>query len=400
MLIPLAFAKLVSRREAVIRVLAANILVVLFLGLVVSFARAAWIGAFIGILTVLSLRQGRFRAWPAIISVVIVVAGFATLAGLVGTRPSTATGDFGGALAARVMSITDIHSGTEATRLKTWSDTLPLIATRPIFGWGPDTFGLVYPQFQTSSRSGEFFDKAHQEALGIAAAEGILGLAAYVWILVASIRTFWRGRRLRGAVALFGAFVAYQVSIQADFSWIPTAVPFWLLTACAIVIWTPNVEPVHIAEFPRGVAGPVLAASSAVLVALLIPAVARPYLADANYYASLAAPDLQQARHAIAQARQLASNEATYAIVAGHYALNTDQSGNPAANADWIAAREAYESAAGLGSFSPEMFQALAVVDDHLGDHGAAVAAARRALELDRYDPLSRTLLTKLEEQR
>jgi hypothetical protein len=95
----------------------------------------------------------------------------------------------------------------------------------------------------------------------------------------------------------------------------------------------------------------------------------------------------------------LAPNEANYAIVAGNYALNEDQNGYPAPDADWLAAREAYESAARLGSFSPEMFQTLALVDDHLSDHPAAVAAARRALELDRYDPYSKKLFTKLVEQ-
>jgi hypothetical protein len=45
------------------------------------------------------------------------------------------------------------------------------------------------------------------------------------------------------------------------------------------------------------------------------------------------------------------------------------------------------------------MFQTLALVDDQLGDHAAAIAAARRALDLDRFDPYSRKLLTKLVEQ-
>src|SRR5206468_1650626 len=177
------------------------------------------------------------------------------------------------------------------------------------------------------------------------------------------------------------------------FSWIPTAVPFWLLTACAVVTFTPHVEPVRVTAFPRRIAGPALVLGTAALVAVLVPAVVVPYLADAKYYATLAAPDLQTARATIAQARQLAPNEASYAIEAGNYALNQDQNGNPAPNADWWAAREAYETAARLGSFSPEMFQVLAVVDEHIGDHAAAVAAARRALELDRFDPASRKLI-------
>jgi hypothetical protein len=42
------------------------------------------------------------------------------------------------------------------------------------------------------------------------------------------------------------------------------------------------------------------------------------------------------------------------------------------------------------------MFQLLAVVDEHLGDHTAAVAAARRALDLDRFDARSRKLVETL----
>jgi len=186
------------------------------------------------------------------------------------------------------------------------------------------------------------------------------------------------------------------VAVQFDFSWITTSFPFWLFAAAAIVTWSPKLEPRRVAAFPRRLAVPVLAGGSIALLALLIPGVLLPYVADADYYASQAAPDLRQARDTIGQARQFAPYEAVYAIVAGNYALNLDQNDNPAADADWAAAREAYDAAARLGSFSPEMFRHLAIVDEHLGDHAGAVAAARRAVELDRYDPESRALLQKL----
>ncbi len=396
MLIPIAVAKMVSRHPGTTRILSANLVVVLALGLLATFTRAAWIGAAIGVIVVLALRRGRFHLWPVLISVALVVAGFGVLAGVVASRPSNAKGGFGNALVARIVSIGNLNSGTEATRLKTWGDTLPLIASRPILGWGPDTFGLVYPQYQSGNKNGTLWDKPHQDALGVAASQGILGLLAYIWILVAFVRAFWRGRYLRGAVALFAALVAYEVSIQADFSWIPTSVPFWLLAAAAIVTWAPNVKPVHVAEVPRRIAVPALVAVTLALVLLLIPAVVFPYLADADYYATQAAADLGQARATIAQARSLAPYEATYAIEAGNYALNLDQNGNPASDADWTAAQEAYQTAARLGSYSPEMFRELAIVDEHLGDHTGAVAAASRALELDRYDQESRSLLARL----
>jgi O-antigen ligase len=396
MLIPIAVAKMVSRRPGTTRILSANLVVVLALGLLATFTRAAWIGAVVGVIVVLALRRGRFHVWPVVISVALVAAGFGVLAGIVASRSSNAQGGFGNALVARIVSIANLNSGTEATRLKTWGDTLPLIASRPILGWGPDTFGLVYPQFQSVNKLGTLWDKPHQDALGVAASQGILGLLAYIWILVAFVRAFWRGRYLRGAVALFAALVAYEVSIQADFSWIPTSVPFWLLAAAAIVTWAPDVKPVHVAEVPRRIAFPALAAVTLALVLLLIPAVVFPYLADADYYATQAAADLGQARATIAQARSLAPYEATYAIEAGNYALNLDQNGNAAADADWTAAQEAYQTAARLGSYSPEMFRELAIVDEHLGDHLGAVAAAGRALELDRYDVDSQTLLKRL----
>jgi O-antigen ligase len=396
MLLPVAFAKLVSRRPAVTRVLAANLVVVLLLGLVATYTRAAWIGAVVGVSIVLVLRRGRFHVWPLVVSASLVIVGFAVVAGIAASTPPSARNGVGHAVLARIASIADLRSGTQNERLGTWADTLPLIASRPIFGYGPDTFGLVYPQFETSNKLGVLWDKPHQDALGIAASQGILGLLAYIWILVAFVRAFWRGRYLRGAVALFGGWVAYFVSIQFDFSWIPTSFPFWLFAAAAIVTWAPDLKVVRVAAFPRRIAVPALAAGALILLLLMIPAVVMPYLADADYYGTQAAADLGQARATIAQARGLAPYEATYAVEAGNYALNLDQNGNPASNADWTAAQEAYQTAARLGSFSPEMFRELAIVDDHLGDRVGAVAAARRALELDRYDTNSQKLLKTL----
>jgi hypothetical protein len=396
MLLPVALAKVVSRRSLATRVLAANIVIVIGLGLLVTFTRAAWVGAIIGVIFVLALRRGTFHVLPVAVAAVVLVAAFVFSLAIVGSRPSASGGNLARAFIGRVASSTNVGSGSVASRLNTWRDLPALIAGRPILGWGPDTFGLTYPLYQSSYRGGEFFDKPHQEMLGVAAAEGIVGLTAYLWMLVAFVRAFWRGRHLVGAVALFGGWIAYIVSIQFDFSWIPTAIPFWLLTACAVVTFAPNVEPLRIASFPRRLAAPTFALGTAALMVLLIAAVVLPYLADAKYYATQAAPDLQLARATIAQARQLAPYEATYAVEAGAYALNLDQNGNPAPNADWRAAREAFETAGRLGSFSPEMFQLLAVVDEHIGDHAAAVAAARRALQLDPFDPTSKKLVDRL----
>jgi putative inorganic carbon (hco3(-)) transporter len=395
MLLPLAFAQLIGRQSGMTRLLAANLVIVLSLGLLATFTRAAWIGAVVGLAVVLALRGGRFRVVPVTAFVVVLVIVFGALALFVAARPAGAPSGIAN-IYARIVSIPDLTQGSTAERLAVWKDTPALIAARPILGWGPGSFGLVYPQFQTANRNATLFDFPHEEALDVLAAQGVVGFVAYLWILFAFVRAFWIGRHRAGAVALFAGWVAYQVSMQVDFSYLPTAVPFWLFAAAAVVTWAPDVRPVRVMAFPARIAVPALAVGSVALAALAIPAVVLPYLADADYYSAQVAP-IPQARALMAQARSFAPYEAAYAIEAGNYALNFDASGNPAPDADWAAAREAFDTAARLGSYSPEMFRDLAGVDEHLGDHAAALAAARQALSLDRYDTVSQALLAKLE---
>jgi O-antigen ligase len=395
MLLPLAFAQLIRRQSGLTRLLAANLVIVLSLGLVATFTRAAWIGAVVGLAVVLALRGGRFRVVPVVAFPAVLVIAFGALALVVAARPTGLPSGVAN-IYARIVSIPDLNQGSTAERLAVWKDTPALIAARPILGWGPGSFGLVYPQFQTANRNATLFDFPHEEALDVLAAQGVVGFVAYLWILLAFVRAFWARRLQPGAVALFAGWVAYQVSMQVDFSYLPTAVPFWLFAAAAVVTWAPNAKPAVVAAFPRRIAVPALALGSVALAALAIPAVVLPYLADADYYASQVTPILVS-RAQIAQARSFAPYEAAYAIEAGNYALNFDANGNPAPDADWAAAREAFETAARLGSYSPEMFRDLASVYEHFGDHAAALAAARQALSLDRYDTVSQALVTKLE---
>jgi O-antigen ligase len=139
---------------------------------------------------------------------------------------------------ARALTIADPTQGSGATRLHIWSDTLHLVAARPWVGWGPDTFGLVYPQFQTGDWTPGFLvDKAHSDVLQVAATQGLVGVAAYAAIAVAFVVAFWRGRSRPGAIALLGGWLAYQVPLQLDFSWLPSAAPAWLLLALAVAVW-------------------------------------------------------------------------------------------------------------------------------------------------------------------
>ena len=54
------------------------------------------------------------------------------------------------------------------------------------------------------------------------------------------------------------------------------------------------------------------------------------------------------ARQAVAEARSLSPDNSQYAILAGHLALDLNDSGLPGADANWGAARQQYEDAVRL----------------------------------------------------
>src|SRR5207247_9990786 len=96
--------------------------------------------------------------------------------------------------------------------------------------------------------------------------------------------TFLRGARDQAA-GVFGGFVAYQLQLQLNFSYVPAATSFWIFAAAGVVLCCSSADP-H-AE-PAGVRRPPPTRLLAVPVALVIaavsvPAVIFPYLADVTY---------------------------------------------------------------------------------------------------------------------
>jgi O-antigen ligase len=284
-------------------------------------------------------------------------------------------------------------------RLNVWSDTVQLITARPIFGWGLDTFGLVYPQFKTGNWApGAIIDRPHNELLGVAATQGLLGLAAYGAIALALVRAFWKRRRDLRSVALFGGVLGYAIFLLFNFSYLPAALPFWIFAAAAVTLWDPR-EPRDI-HVPTRLAARIPIALATALVALAaIPLIIAPYAADSAYRSGLdaiAAGHRQQARALVEQARNLAPWQSTYAVAAGSLALDLDGRGRPGNEADWSAARADYTSAIQLGSESAATYRYLAVADQALGMHQEAITAATTAVSLDRYDPANQAELAML----
>ena len=398
MLLPVAVWEFLAARSASARWLSANVTLVLALGLLVTFSRSAWLGAGIGVVTVLFVAAPPRVRWatlvlPIVALVVIVVATRSA-------NPTTAPNVIQAA-AGRVSTLQGLvaPASTGAFRLRVWEDSLALIASRPVIGYGPDSFGLVYPRFQTGNWApGAIIDRPHMELLGIAATQGLVGLAAYAALLLAIAATFWKRRRDFQSVALFGGVVAYIIYTMFNFSYLPASLPFWIFMAAAITIWRPGTW-VEVQPSKRIVSRIAAAGFVSITALSALPLVVAPYQADTAYRRGLNAianGERQVARAEVEHARALAPWQSPYAVAAGSLALHLNSLGQPAPDADWARARMDFLAAARLGSPTPATYRYLAMADAALGRRDEAIAAARMAVQLNRFDPANQAELKLL----
>jgi O-antigen ligase len=123
-----------------------------------------------------------------------------------------------------------------------WKATLHMIAARPLLGHGLGTYAAEYPKY----RAPEYFlrpkatnvtDHAHNELLEIAAEQGLIGLAATLWlwatVVGCGIRTC---RQLDGADrrALLGwlgvvAVLMFHSLVDVDLRYLPNQSLLWLV---------------------------------------------------------------------------------------------------------------------------------------------------------------------------
>jgi hypothetical protein len=124
-----------------------------------------------------------------------------------------------------------LNQDTGSARLGVWQDTFRVVAARPLFGWGEDTLGLIYGRYQSRDwEPGDSFDRAHSLPLDLAAAQGVVGLAACAWLFSVWWLAVVRHRRLAGFA---GAAAAYLAWALLNFDWAPATAALWLLAGAA-----------------------------------------------------------------------------------------------------------------------------------------------------------------------
>lgn len=217
-----------------------------------TYSRAAWVGLLVAVLVfgrAAMLRTGFIRTDPrarrrGVVTLVLLL----TAAGLFfapGGPLALSRAEFTpAARATPSVDPGDPYAGIPQ-RLYLWRGTLALLARRPSVGYGPETLRLVFPQAWDAEKQRLFgemplvIDKAHNDTLDMAMSIGLLGVAAYWWLLVSVLRSARRAVRTGGpqqalASAYVAAIAGYVVALQFHFSVVSVAPIFWSILGAAV----------------------------------------------------------------------------------------------------------------------------------------------------------------------
>ncbi len=145
--------------------------------------------------------------------------------------------------------------GTTLTRFLQYLTSLRIIYDYPILGIGPDTLGIIYPQYiakvyreMHEYRRFENQNRIHNDLLDITVSRGLLGLGVYVWFAFAYARMVWRGCKKAERsdkiliIGLCAGCLAYFVQNQFSFGHIPIITLFWFLVAMSVIACLPSSE--------------------------------------------------------------------------------------------------------------------------------------------------------------
>ncbi len=195
----LVAAVLLYRQDAREIVGATVVLAILWGGLVLTLSRSSLGALLVGLAALAAIR---WKAWPVITAVVVVVAlGGAALA-----------------IAPKTFGLNQGLNGASSGRAGLVSGGFDLFRDRPIWGYGSGAFVTEYRRHHPSSS--QTLSASHTIPITIGAEQGLIGELVYLALVVVSLVGLLRGGRGSPVRAAIGAaFVAlvFHTMLYADF---------------------------------------------------------------------------------------------------------------------------------------------------------------------------------------
>lgn len=245
--------------------------------LVTAFTRGAWIAGVVA-LAVIVFTMVRSRTALRTEDLAALAAGVMAVAFVVIRSLSNPSAVMN--VARRVTSIFEFGSGSALTRFQIWDSAWRATLARPIVGFGPDTFRLIFPQYKPAAYAKaagylSVADNAHNYPLQLAATVGLVGAALYLGCVGHAL---WRTRTSIGGgaagdsrrilpAALWAACIGYMVHLLFGISAVGSSALFWVLLGAVVAPGARSIElpqnpavlrvlaPTILAAFALGVTG-------------------------------------------------------------------------------------------------------------------------------------------------
>ncbi len=253
MLVPvlLGFLIIQERVRLIQKVSVWMVMLVIFMAVVFSYTRAAWV-SLAGALGVLLIIRFKIKFYY------LAILGMLFLAFLYSNRSEikikleqnrqTSSED----LLEHVKSISNVATdASNLERLNRWSCAWRMFKEKPVFGWGPGVYMFQYAPFQLEREKTEIstnaadLGNAHSEYIGPLAESGILGsisfLAIVIYTIITGFRNWTRVRnrkvRILSLSLLLGLVTYYLHGLLNNFLDTDKASAlFWAFTAAIVAI--------------------------------------------------------------------------------------------------------------------------------------------------------------------
>jgi putative inorganic carbon (HCO3(-)) transporter len=224
---------------------------ILFIGLFLSYSRAAWLSLVAGI-AVFILIYFKIKFRYITITFLIVLGLFFSFQNQILDRLSKNDQDSSANFMEHISSASNIASdASNLERINRWACAIRLFEERPLVGWGPGTYQFVYAPMQKAKEktiiSTDFGDggNAHSEYLGPLAERGLLGIASFLFIAIAilytGIRVYKRETNISTKQMVLGILIGYVSYFTHGFlnNFLDTdkaSVPFWGFAVVLVVL--------------------------------------------------------------------------------------------------------------------------------------------------------------------
>ncbi len=137
------------------------------------------------------------------------------------------------------ISITEV---TAQTRLLAWKMSLKGFLERPIFGWGPENYYVVFNKYYDPHLYPveSWFDRSHNAFLDILVNTGIFGFLAYSAIFILAFRylwSAWRKEKIKYHTAVIFSVILIAYAIQNIFVFDTQVTLLMIFSIMAFIVW-------------------------------------------------------------------------------------------------------------------------------------------------------------------